>query len=57
MMNRFVLGDGLLTSTSAIATQTWSTTGSGATLSGFGRYNAASANSQRRGLIVARFQF
>ena len=57
MLNRFVLADSLLTSTNAIATQTWNTTGSGATSSGFGRYNAASANSQRRGLIVARFQF
>jgi hypothetical protein len=57
MLNRYVLGDALLTSTNAIATPGWSTTGSGATASGFGRYNAASANSQRRGLIVARFQF
>jgi hypothetical protein len=54
-LNRFVLSDSLLTSTNAIATQTWNA--SGTTLSGFGRYNAASANSQRRGLIVARFQF
>jgi hypothetical protein len=57
MLNRYVLGDGLLASTNAIATQTWSTSGSGATASGFGRYNAVSANSQRRGMIVARFQF
>jgi hypothetical protein len=55
MFNRYVLTDSLLTSTSAIATQTWSS--SGASQTGFGRYNAASANSQRSGLIVAKFQF
>jgi hypothetical protein len=55
ILNRMVLSNALLTSTSAIATQTWNA--SGITLSGFGRYNAASANSQRKGLIVARFQF
>ena len=55
MLNRYVLGDALLASTSAIATQTWSASGN--TASGFGRYNAVSANSQRRGVLVARFQF
>jgi hypothetical protein len=55
MFNRYVLGDSLLTSTNSITTQTWNT--SGTTASGFGRYNAASANSQRSGLIVAKFQF
>jgi hypothetical protein len=55
MLNRYVLGDTLLTSTNAIATQAWNPSGS--TLSGFGRYNATAANSQRRGLIVVRFQF
>jgi len=55
MMNRFVLGDTLLTSTNAITPQSWNT--SGTSQSGFGRINAASANSQRRGVIVARFQF
>jgi hypothetical protein len=30
---------------------------SGRTQAGFGRYNAASANSQRKGFIVVRFQF
>jgi hypothetical protein len=56
MFNRFaLLPDTLLTSANAIATQTWNPSGS--TLSGFGRYNASAANSQRRGLIVVRFQF
>jgi hypothetical protein len=55
VLNRMVLSNALLTSTSAIATQTWAS--SGRTSAGFGRYNAASANSQRHGLIVARFQF
>jgi hypothetical protein len=55
MFNRYVLADSLLTSTNAIATQLWS--GSGTSASGFGRYNAASANAQRSGLIVAKFQF
>jgi hypothetical protein len=55
ILNRMVLSNALLTSTSAIATQTWAS--SGRTSTGFGRYNAASANSQRHGLIVARFQF
>jgi hypothetical protein len=57
MFNRYVLGDALLTpwSTNAISTQTWSKSGS--TSSGFGRYNAIAANSQRRGLIVVKFQF
>ena len=35
--------------------QTWSS--SGITSSGFGRYNATAANSQRNGSIVARIQF
>jgi hypothetical protein len=55
MFNRYVLGDALLTSTNAIATQTWNPSGN--TLSGFGRYNASAANSQRRGIIVVKFQF
>ncbi len=55
MFNRYVLSDMLLTSTNAISTQTWSKSGS--TASGFGRYNAVGANSQRRGLIVVKFQF
>jgi hypothetical protein len=55
ILNRMVLGDLLLTSTNAIAPQTWQS--SGRTSSGFGRYNAANANSQRKGFIVARFQF
>jgi hypothetical protein len=55
IFNRMVLPDSLLTSTGATATQNWNPSGS--TSSGFGRYNATSANSQRRGLIVARFQF
>jgi len=55
MLNRYVLTDANLTSTSAIATQTWNASGTSA--SGFGRYNASAANSQRRGVIVARFQF
>ena len=55
MFNRYVLSDSLLTSNNAIATQLWS--GSGASASGFGRYNATSANAQRSGLIVAKFQF
>jgi hypothetical protein len=55
VLNRMVLSDALLTSTNAIATQTWNP--SGISLSGFGRYNATSANSQRSGSIVARFQF
>ena len=55
IFNRMELSDALLTSTNAIATQSWSS--SGITSSGFGRYNAASANSQRSGLIVARIQF
>jgi hypothetical protein len=56
IFNRFDLSNGLLTSTSAIATQTWAST-TGRTNSGFGRINAASAAGQRRGFIVARFQF
>jgi hypothetical protein len=55
MFNRYVLADSLLTSTNAIATQTWS--GSGASASGFGRYNAVNANAQRNGLVVAKFIF
>jgi hypothetical protein len=55
IFNRMVLPDSLLTSNSATATQNWNP--SGTTSSGFGRYNWTSANSQRRGLIVARFQF
>jgi hypothetical protein len=55
MFNRYFLSDSLLTSTNAIATQLWSS--SGASASGFGRYNAASANAQRSGFIVAKFQF
>ncbi len=55
ILNRMVLSNMLLTSTDAIAPQTWQS--SGRTSSGFGRYNAANANSQRKGFIVARFQF
>ncbi len=55
ILNRMVLGNPLLTRTPANATQSWS--GSGITSSGFGRYNAASANSQRKGFLVARIQF
>jgi hypothetical protein len=56
VLNRFDLSDALLTSTNAIATQSWSSP-SGSTAAGFGRYNAVSANSPRHGLIVARIQF
>ncbi len=43
------------TSTNAKSTQTWES--SGRTSSGFGRINAATAASQRKGFLVLRFQF
>jgi hypothetical protein len=55
IFNRVVMPDSLLTSNNAMATQSWNPSGS--TSAGFGRYNAVSANSQRRGIIVARVQF
>jgi hypothetical protein len=59
ILNRSVLDNSLLTSTSGIAPFIWNTVGAaaGTTASGFGRYNAAGANAQRHGLLVARFSF
>ncbi len=55
IFNRLVIGDP--TSTNAKATQTWSPTGSGETISGFGDINTNAGASPRYGIIVARFQF